>query len=702
MPFATFDLASEGNPVSRTVNTHRPALRPLAKSPTTLRGVACLSLLVSSGALFAAERDAQLADMVVTATKSATSIREVPASVSVITRAQIENSPAVTVDQLLQGVPGVYAARMDASSPNRIAQTYSRGLSGSGRTLVLIDGIPMNVLFDGQVDWSQLKTSDVERVEVVRGASSGLYGGNAMGGVINIITRTPQAGTERSVFGEYGTNNTRNYGASIRGRSGNTGFTLSGSQLDSDGYDMWTAAQKLSVAAASRHKLIAMGTKKTNVAGKLTHDIDPDNVVDVSLSYLDDINTGFYDISGYVPQRREQWLASARYRHFTDNSETTLVLYNRLGKQWADSPVTTGGSAYNAIGSSATYDDNTLGITAQSAIRLSDAQQITIGGDYLDGNIDVYDNGIATNPGRITNRKGYVTRTGLFAQDEIKLGSSWIANVAGRIDYWKTHGSLTDTLAGQPTGTYPERKGSEFSPKISLLYKLAPQINLRASAGKAFKLPEQTELYSSSKRGTITYWGNPNLVPETLWAYETGLDYYFGDRGHIKTTLYKNNAKNFVYSITRDATNNDKVNIEGVETQGLELEAAYKLSDVVGLSGAYTYNDSVITAFNRNPALVGKQLTNVPKQHTFLRADLNLSDATQTFFTWNYVGTRYAADNNSSHYRKYRTFDIGVSRHFSADLDGRLTVLNVGDSVYDGNGYMAPGRVVTASLKYKF
>lgn len=676
--------------------------RPSTHSAKALRGVACVSVLIGHGAVVAADRDAQLGDMVVTATKSATGIREVPAAVSVITRAEIEKSPAVTVDQLLQGVPGVYAARMDASSPNRIAQTYSRGFSGSGRTLVLIDGVPMNVLFDGQVDWSQLKTSDVERVEVVRGAASGLYGGNAMGGVINIITRMPPPGVERSVFGEYGTNDTRNIGASIRGRLGDTGFALSGSQLDSDGYDMWTEAQKLAVAAASRHKLIAIGTKKKNVAGKVTHDIDNSNVVDLNLSYLDDVNTGFYDISGYLPQRREQWLASARYRHFTDKSETSLVLYTRLGKQWADSPVTAGGSAYNAIASSAVYDDNSLGINAQSTFRISDAQQITIGADYLDGDIDVYDYGKATSPGRVTNRKGYVTRTGLFAQDEIKLGQSWIANIAGRIDYWKTHGSLTDTLAGQPTGNYAERKGSEFSPKFSLLYKATQQINLRASAGKAFKLPEQTELYSSNKRGLITYWGNPNLVPESTVAYEAGLDYYIGNRGHIKTTLYKNNAKNFVYSITRDATNNDKVNIEGVETQGLEVEAAYKLNDIVGLSGAYTYNDSVITAFNLNPALVGKQLTNLPKQHTFLRADMNLSEGMQAFVTWNYVGTRYAADNNSSHYRKYATVDIGLSQRFSADLDGRLTVLNVGDSVYDGNGYMAPGRVVTASLKYKF
>jgi outer membrane cobalamin receptor len=83
---------------------------------------------------------------------------------------------------------------MDASSPNRIAQTYVRGLPGNGRSLVLIDDIPMNVQYDSQVDWSQLGTSDVERIEVVRGAGSALYGNHAMGGVINIISKVPAPG----------------------------------------------------------------------------------------------------------------------------------------------------------------------------------------------------------------------------------------------------------------------------------------------------------------------------------------------------------------------------------------------------------------------------------------------------------------------------------------------------------------------------
>ncbi|MEI6709074.1 MAG: Plug domain-containing protein, partial [Methylococcales bacterium] len=132
---------------------------------------------------------------VTTATKTERNIKEVSSAVTVIDSERIEKSPATTVDQLLRGVPGVYAARMDASSPNRIAQTYTRGLPSNGRSLVLIDDVPMNVAYDSQVDWSQLSTIDVQRIEVVRGAGSGLYGNHAMGGVINVISKaiTPGA-----------------------------------------------------------------------------------------------------------------------------------------------------------------------------------------------------------------------------------------------------------------------------------------------------------------------------------------------------------------------------------------------------------------------------------------------------------------------------------------------------------------------------
>lgn len=628
-------------------------------------------------------------DIVVTATKSAQSIEKIPASVTVINREQIELSNARTVDELLVSVPGVYAARMDVSSSSRISQTYTRGMPGSGRTLVLIDGVPMNSQFDGQVDWSQLATQDVERVEIVRGVGSGLYGSNAMGGVINIITRQPEEGVHSTVQGEYGSNNTKTFMGSVRGRDGALGYSLSGSRLTSDGYNMWTDAYKKLLG----DKLIDVGTEKTNFSGKLTYDVTENDLLDFSVSYLKDISTGTYDIPDYLPQERNQWLSSLRYQHFSDNVETSVLLYGRFGKQYAD----TANRTYTAIATESTYDDQTFGINTNVVLSYFDNHLISLGADYSDGSMDV----LADRYTSEQRRKGYVSKLGVFIQDQMTINDLTI-NLAGRFDYWKTHGSQSDTLAGQPEGDYPERDGVEFSPKLSLLYKLMSSLNMRASVGKAFKLPELYEFYSSISRGTNTYWGNPNLSPETVIGYELGVDYYFSNNGFVKTTLYYNDAQDFIYSVQRDATNFYKMNIDGVVTQGIELEARYYPIDTLELSASYTYNDSKITKNKFNPALENNQLTTVPRQKGSVSAKYSILSSTNILASVEYVGKRYANDANTAYYAPYTIYNAGVTHRFSSIFSVKANVNNITNKIYEGIGYLSPGRTFSVSLQARF
>jgi iron complex outermembrane recepter protein len=646
-------------------------------------------LCCSIGVSLHANETVNLPDMVVTATKSAQSIKEVPASVTLINREAIENSDARTVDELLTSVPGVYAPRMDVSAPSRISQTYTRGMPGSGRTLVLIDGVPMNSQYDGQVDWSQLATQDVERVEIVRGVGSGLYGSNAMGGVINIISREPKEGIHTTLKGEYGSNNTKTVSGSVRGRSGDIGYALSGSKLTSDGYDMWTDAYK----ARLGDKAIAIGTEKTNVSGKFTYDATDSDLLDLSVSYLDDLATGFYDVPDYLPQDRKQWLGSLRYRHFSDHVETSVLVYDRFGKQRAD----TANRAYTAVATESTYDDQTLGINTNAVLSYFDNHVISVGADYADGSIDVLTDRYTSEQ----TRKGYVSKLGVFAQDQMRFNDLTL-NLAGRFDYWKTHGSQSDTLAGQPEGDYDERDGTEFSPKLSLLYKIVPSLNMRASVGKAFKLPELFEFYSSSTRGTITYWGNPDLSPETVLGYELGMDYYFSSNDFIKATLYYNNAENFIYSVVRDAQNSDKMNIDEVVTQGVEIEARYMPLSTLELSASYTYNDSQITKNQFNPELEGNQLISVPQQQANFNVRYNPLTSTTLLASVEHVGKRYANDANTADYASYTIYNAGIIYRFSPMFSARANVNNIADDIYEGIGYLAPGRIYSASLQVKF
>ena len=158
----------------------------------------------------------KLGDVVVTATKTEKVLEDVPGSVSVITQEQMQKQDVKTLDEALQYIPGVFArpkkGLMDSGPSVRM-----RGFNGNKYTLVLVDGQPINEPYYGEVAFAAMPVDNVERIEVIRGPASALYGGNAMGGVINVITKTPEK-LEASLTGGYGTDNTRRIRFSIGDR----------------------------------------------------------------------------------------------------------------------------------------------------------------------------------------------------------------------------------------------------------------------------------------------------------------------------------------------------------------------------------------------------------------------------------------------------------------------------------------------------
>ncbi len=148
--------------------------------------------------------------MLVTATRGAAGRETSPASASIVTRAELERRAVTAVDQALVPIEGVSAYRVRGLADNE-SGIGMRGFSGRGsgqsRVLVLLDGQPINNGYTGAVNWTALSVGDVDRVEVVRGPFSSLYGGNAMGGVVNVLTR-PIDRRSAEVFAQYGSNQT--------------------------------------------------------------------------------------------------------------------------------------------------------------------------------------------------------------------------------------------------------------------------------------------------------------------------------------------------------------------------------------------------------------------------------------------------------------------------------------------------------------
>ncbi len=177
-----------------------------------------------------------LEEVVVTASRAERKLSKVSSSISVISEEEIKDSNAKNIPDLLKNLEGIYT--YDSSGVGTAGRINMRGFWGGMSThqLILIDGIPQNKGKDKLVDWDLIPLDNVERIEVLRGPASALYGDNAMSGVINIITKRPGATPETKISGSYGSFNTQNYNVSTSGMVEKTGYYLGVSRKSTDGF----------------------------------------------------------------------------------------------------------------------------------------------------------------------------------------------------------------------------------------------------------------------------------------------------------------------------------------------------------------------------------------------------------------------------------------------------------------------------------
>ncbi len=188
------------------------------------------------------KEDVSLDEVVVSATRTENRISQIPGRINMISSERLQMIASPNIDESLQLLPGVNVSRSFGIFSTKSSVTM-RGLSGNeqARTLVLLDGIPVNKADGGSVNWNLISTAEVEKVEVVKGPGSALYGGNAMGGIINVITHKPTKLFEGNISAEYGTFNTKIARVNLAGKIGkemNKGFywTSNGFYQKSDGY----------------------------------------------------------------------------------------------------------------------------------------------------------------------------------------------------------------------------------------------------------------------------------------------------------------------------------------------------------------------------------------------------------------------------------------------------------------------------------
>jgi outer membrane receptor for ferrienterochelin and colicins len=624
----------------------------------------------------------QLDTLVVTATMEAKKIEDIPAFATVVTKDDIAKSTVSSVADLLRETVGVN----NLSDSTGRDEVQIRGLGG-GYTVILVNGkrVSAGSAFDkgSDTDLNSVPLNSIERVEIIRGPMSVLYGADAIGGVVNIITKRPQADA-----GWTGTAN-----AEIRKiESGEGGdqyrLGVSGMGAISDKVALSVSVEDLRQKAwfANGSDISPLREKKNaqNLASTLTWQVADNQEIDVDFGYNHDERP--YQVFNTGGATREQKI-----------TRTDLAITHKGRWDWANT------TAYIKREESDIYDYNSQydepeahsGLEANNTYAKGYANKV-IGMHALMAGVDYQNEQLKNSYTLLDSGEYNVDQYGLFAQDEIALTDKLIFTLGGRVDNHDIY-------------------GNNFSPKAYLVYNASNAWTIKGGITKAFKAPEVSKLSEEYRTvscgGSCTLSGNPDLEAETSISYEFGMDYHTRSL-NVTAAVFRNDIDNLIerevgYDGSGNANSAKWINVATAMTQGLELSASTSLTDDLLLKANYTYLDTEA----EDSSGLKTVLTGRPEHQASVSFDYQATDTLSTYLTVNYLsGMQYStwvsgADVYSVLPSYYRT-DIGIVADVMDSLTIRAGIKNVGDVRLDeeDTGYTTYelGRNYFVSAAYNF
>lgn len=580
-------------------------------------GGACL---LPSGALAGEEVKATMKPVVVTATKTEHSLGETTADVSVVTREQIEKIPANNVLDVMRTMPGVTvdsARSFYGTSTNN--KVIIRGMGGddvNGRVLVLMDGLPVMTAGNNIFNWDTISLDTVERIEVVRGPASALYGSSAMGGVINIITRKPTENGFKTTLGtKYGRYNTWQNKLYHTGSIDKFSYSITGSMLKSRGFNV--LPEQSPKSGSNKNEYNGGREKMENYNGAIALNYRFDETADLSVRgeissfkntgrwrYIDDFN---------LYSNKHQGVSARLHKNFgvVDSSFSVRSDFTKSSYDNASKTVRT---------SEAPSEMTTVAWDQSNTFAVGDMHLFTVGVAGSWGKFDSESNYFTST--RYTQKGGKELNLSGYVQDEISLLDGKLTVVPGiRYDYWRSKGYQQDTndKVNPDKQNFASVSNVRFSPKLGV--RIAPWNNLvvfRSNYGEAFRAPTLNDLFGGSIIGSSRYKSNPNLKPELSKTWDIGVDINPTDKLTLNVTGYKTWAEDYIANVskgTEDGYNIKlKENIDKVTITGIELNINYQFNEYLKIFAEGTALRPEI----RSGANQGNHLHNVPTRKASL------------------------------------------------------------------------------------
>ncbi len=663
IPPGTYELRVSANGFSN--HTQQVTLNP-AESPANLN----ISL-----------EPASLAEtVIVTPTRAEIRLSDAPASVSVLDSKDVSHAAAQTVDDLLRQVPGFSIFRRSSSVvANPTTQGVSlrgAGASGASRTLVLTDGVPLNDAFGGWVYWDRVPREAVDRIEIVRGGSSDLYGSDALSGVINVLTR-PASNRVVTAQTSYGTRDTADVSFFAADRW--KGFTaaLSGEAYRTDGYfiiapEIRGTADDL---AASKHRALTL---------RLGYDFNNDSAVFVRGSLFDEDRK-----NGTVLQTNDtanESVATGGRFKTGDGSNWNLTLFanqQRYHQTFSTVAANRNSEALNRLQFVPSRD---VGASI-SWSRLSFEKHLLVAG------VDVRGVRGTSNETAIANNRattlitagGRQRRSGFFVQDLFSISSRWQLSVNARYDNWRdsSGASVSKALAtGVVTpGFFPARSQNAFSPRLSLVFRPKEQLSLRASVYRAFRAPTLNELYRAFRVGNVQTLANETLIAERLTGGEAGASWNPAGNLTTRLTAYwtetTNPISNFTLSVTPALITRQRRNLGRTRSSGIEAETEMRVAKYWQVTAGYLFADATVRRAPQDASLVGLQIPQVPRHQFTLQTVYSHPRYVTAAMQFRASGRQFDDDQNRLPLASFALIDVNIAKPFAKYFEAFVAVQNL-------------------------
>ncbi|KFX05324.1 ligand-gated channel protein [Pectobacterium betavasculorum] len=596
--------------------------------------------------------------LVVTASGFAQQQEDAPASITVIQGDDLRKRSVQNLGDAVRDVEGVVVNGGTNESDISI-----RGMPGD-YTLLMVDGKRQSgrdSRVNGNAGYEQSfmpPAAAIERIEVIRGPMSSLYGSDAIGGVINVITR--------KVSREWGGSVSYDYSArqhSDQGNASNTQFFLNGPLLeDKLGLQVW--GRYLNRQADDN-------VQTTNGFTKADH-----RDLTARLAFTPTANHDILLEGGATRLKNGEGTSPNWATREQKNNRDHWSISHEGRWNWATSTLSLSQEKTSRQGVATARQADVLGRKPEIKNTVFDAKLVmptdyhvtTAGAQWNQSTLKDWNQAVNDQK----NYKFQVIQKALFAEDEWRLTEQFSLTTGLRLDHH-------------------EQYGNHINPRVYGVWHVNDEWTLKGGVARGFKAPELRAViddYAVLRRNTFVMFGNSDLKPETSTNYE--LSAMWSDRDTLSggATIFYNDFKDKLSTRTTDQRWNnfiimERINIDKAVIRGVELNGSWQIIPALSLKGNFTYTDSE----QKSGANAGAPLALTPKHKANLRTEWNVSEQTQLWAAANYYGKEFGNTISAEPAPGYTTADIGVSHQLTPTVALNGAIYNVNDKRLDDETY---------------